>query len=53
MSLKNDLEKIAIFVMKKTINLDEILKITNTDENHNISELTDHCLAKNQKTYIK
>ncbi len=50
MSLKNDLEKIAIFCNeKKTINLDEILKITNTDENHNISELTDQCLAKNQK----
>mgnify|MGYP001296265994 FL=1 len=52
-SLKNELEKIAIYSQKKiTISLDEIMKLTNSAENHNISELTDHCLAKNKKKTI-
>ena len=52
-SLKNELEKIATYSQKKiTISLDEIMKLTNSAENHNISELTDHCLAKNKKKTI-
>mgnify|MGYP001203339888 FL=1 len=49
-NLKNELEKIANFTKKKlSIDLNEILKITNLAENYNISELTDQCLAKNRK----
>ncbi len=49
-NLKNELEKIANFSQKKlSIDLNEILKITNLAENYNFSELTDQCLAKNRK----
>ena len=49
-NLKNELEKIKNFSQKKlTIELNEIIKLTNLAENYNISELTDHCLAKNKK----
>ena len=49
-NLKNELEKIASYSEKKlSINLDEILKITNSDNNYNASELTDNCLALNKK----
>jgi len=44
------LEKIANYSLgKPSIKLDEILKITNTSEDYNISELADQCLAKNKK----
>ena len=37
---------------KKKINIDDILKLTNLAENYSVSELVDHCLAKNQKKTI-
>ena len=49
-NLKNELEKIANFSQKKiSIELDEIIKLTNLAENYNVSELTDQCLARNKK----
>ncbi len=52
-TLKNELEKIANFSQKKlSIDLDEIIKLTNSAENYNISELTDSCLAKNKRKTI-
>ena len=49
-SLKNELEKIGNFALKKlSIELRDILKLTNLSENYNYSELADHCLAKNKK----
>ena len=49
-NLKNELEKIASYSEKKlSINLDEIIKITNTSNNYDASELTDNCLALNKK----
>ena len=34
---------------KKSVELNEIIKLTNLAENYNISELTDQCLARNKK----
>ena len=52
-NLKNELHKIENFSkQKKTIELDEILKLTNLSENYNFSELVDQCLAKNKKQTI-
>ena len=49
-NLNNELEKIANYSFKKySINSEEILKLTNLAENYNVSELIDHCLAKNRK----
>jgi len=49
-NLKNELEKIKNYSQKKlTIDLNEIIKLTNLAENYNISELTDQCLARNKK----
>ncbi len=49
-NLNNELEKIESYSQKKlSIELDEILKLTNLSENYNISELADQCLAKNKK----
>tara|TARA_Y100000768_G_C23902121_1_gene645666 strand:+ start:205 stop:1191 length:987 start_codon:yes stop_codon:yes gene_type:complete len=49
-SLKNELEKIKNFHhKKKSIVFEDILKLTNSAENYNISELTDQCLMKNKK----
>ena len=49
-NLKNELEKIKNFSQKKlSVELNEIIKLTNLAENYNISELTDHCLARNRK----
>ena len=46
-NLKNEMEKIKYSLIgKKTINLDDIKKITNTAENYSISELVDNCLAQ-------
>ena len=53
-NLKNELKKIQNFSYKKTsITTDEILKLTNLAENYNISELVDHCLAKNKKKTLR
>ena len=52
--LNNELIKIENFVKnKKNIKLEEILKLTNSSANNNISELVDFCLAKNEKKIIK
>ena len=49
-NLNNELEKIKNFChTKTTIDFNEILKLTNSAENYNISELVDHCLVKNKK----
>ncbi len=49
-NLRNELEKIANYCYKKkSINLEEIIKLTNLAENYNIAELADQCLARNQK----
>jgi DNA polymerase III subunit delta len=49
-SLKNELEKIENFSKKKiSIELSDILKLTNLAENYSVSELTDQCLAKNKR----
>ena len=49
-NLKNELEKIKNFSQKKlSVELNEIIKLTNLAENYNISELTDQCLVRNRK----
>jgi len=48
--LMNELEKIEIYLKNKTrITSEEINKLTNINENYDISELVDNCLAKNKK----
>ncbi len=50
MYLRNEMEKISNFIIgKKTIDTNQILKLTNLAENYNVSELVDSCLAKNKK----
>ncbi len=47
-NLNNELEKIENFLKnKKSINLQEIIKLTNLADNYAASELIDHTLAKN------
>ena len=41
--------KFIIFLLKKNINNEDIIKLTNLAENHSISELVDQCLSKNRK----
>ena len=51
--LKNELEKIKFLSLsKKKLSTEDILKISNLVENHEISELVDNCLAKNQRKII-
>jgi len=53
LNLKNELEKIKNFCHNKSsIEFNEILKLTNSAENYNISELIDQCLIKNKKKVI-
>ena len=48
--LLNELEKIEMYSKNKTnISSSEINKITNIGKNHDIGELVDNCLAKNNK----
>ena len=52
-NLKNELEKIENFMKgKNKIKLQDLLKLTNLAENYNVSELVDHCLAKNKKRTV-
>ena len=52
-NLKNELNKIESFIKdKKSISLDNIIKLTNLAENYNVSELIDSCLEKNFKKTI-
>tara|TARA_Y100000768_G_C23930611_1_gene659894 strand:- start:307 stop:1302 length:996 start_codon:yes stop_codon:yes gene_type:complete len=49
-NLKNELEKIANFSLgKQSINLDEVMQLTNLSENYSISEMIDQCLSGNRK----
>ena len=48
--LTNELEKIEMYSKNKTnISANEINILTNTGENHEVGELVDNCLAKNDK----
>ena len=38
--------------IKKKINIDEIIKLTNLAENYSVTELVDNCLAKNLKKTV-
>jgi len=52
-TLMNELQKIELFSKNgKQINSDNISKLINLSENHNISELVDNCLAQNKKKII-
>ena len=52
-ALINELNKIEYFSKNgKKITTENIEKLTNLSENHNISELIDNCLAKNKKKII-
>ncbi len=49
----DELEKINLFCAnKKKIDSKQLNKLINLQENYNISELIDHCLAKNEKKII-
>ena len=51
--LQNELQKIKFFSKNgKQIDYENISKLVNLNENHNISELIDNCLAKNKKKII-
>tara|TARA_B100001057_G_scaffold486760_1_gene568438 strand:+ start:326 stop:1315 length:990 start_codon:yes stop_codon:yes gene_type:complete len=51
--LLNELEKIASFCFKgKKITTENISKLINLSEDHDVSELIDNCLAKNEKKTI-
>ena len=51
--LINEMQKIEFFCKNgKKIDNENISKLVNLDENHNISELIDNCLAKNNKKII-
>jgi DNA polymerase III subunit delta len=52
-TLSNELDKIESYTKKSgKITTDEITKLINLIENHSVSELIDHCLAKNKKKII-
>ena len=52
-TLLNELKKIELFSMtKKKISINEISKLINLTEDHDISVLIDNCLAKNEKKII-
>tara|TARA_B100000787_G_scaffold170165_1_gene164485 strand:- start:7 stop:1002 length:996 start_codon:yes stop_codon:yes gene_type:complete len=52
-NLRNELNKIEVYSLnKKSINLDEIIKLTNLADNYSASELIDYCLAKNTRKTV-
>ena len=52
-ALLNELNKVENYVKEgKKIGSDEIIKLTNLNENHSVLELVDNCLAKNKKKII-
>ena len=52
-TLINELQKIELFSKNgKKINSDNISKLINLSENHNISDLVDNCLAQNKRKII-
>ena len=49
-NLKNELEKIKNYCLKrKSIEFNEITKLTNLSENYDVTELVNQCIAKNKK----
>lgn len=53
LNLKNELGKIINFYQKKSsIDFGDIIKLTTSAENYDVSELTDQCLAKNKKKAV-
>ena len=51
--LKNELIKIKYFTQNnKNLSAENLIKLINLTENHNVSELVDNCLAKNTKKTI-
>tara|TARA_B110000858_G_scaffold179726_1_gene216695 strand:- start:600 stop:1274 length:675 start_codon:yes stop_codon:yes gene_type:complete len=52
-NLYNELQKIENFTLnKKSINLQELIKLTNLADNYSVSELIDHSLAKNTRRTV-
>ena len=52
-NLNSELSKIENFLLnKKSINLQEIIKLTNLADNYSASELVDHSLAKNTRKTV-
>ena len=52
-NIKNELEKIENFISnKKTLEIQDLLKLTNLAENYSVSELVDCCLSKNKKRTV-
>jgi len=52
--LKNELNKIKLYMNdKKTISVDELIKLINLIENHDVSDLVENCLAKKIKKTLK
>ena len=52
-NLNNELDKIEHFSLnKKSLNLEEIIKLTNLADNYGASELIDHSLAKNTRKTV-
>ena len=52
-NLNNELRKIENYSLnKKTLNLQEIIKLTNLADNYSASELVDHSLAKNTRKTV-
>ncbi len=48
--LRNELKKIELFLLdKKKLTSENLIKLTNLIENHNVSDLINNCLAKNHK----
>ena len=52
-SLFNELNKIYLFSNGEKISIDQVLNLTNLNENFTISKLVDNCLAKNLKNITK
>ena len=50
-SLMNELNKIYLFSNGQKINIDQVLNLTNLNENFTITKLVDNCLAKKFKKY--
>ena len=52
-NLNNELQKIEVFSLnKKSITLQDIIKLTNLADNYSASELIDHSLAKNTRKTV-
>ena len=52
--LKNELEKIRNYSLnKKTINLNDVKTLSNLNDNYQVSELVDNCLAKTKLSLQK